>query len=308
MADLWEEIAAKLRDLSANWTAYTVLGSFLLYLLGYLSLRFHLTVLGIATDFFVLDERYLFTGAKFVIQVLTSVPNLVLLVLMLVTPPYLTFRLLPTSWRERVGARVRGTGASLWSWWSDPLRLAMSGIVLTVLSVQFFMRQCFSFSNLLLASELPSDQAWLRYILLAEDDGIRELYFCGLIASAAMSSAILLALWNRTAPNGSFRRLRLLLGLLVTAQVLFIPINYGMLILEKTMPRVKHVGDETTLHPGAEAWLVWEGKAGMTFLIREHVAGKEARALVTLPQQDVKKVQVIGYDRILQVLFADKGQ
>ena len=44
--------------LGSNWTTYTVVGSFLLYVVGYLALRFHLTAIGIGTDLAVLDERY----------------------------------------------------------------------------------------------------------------------------------------------------------------------------------------------------------------------------------------------------------
>ena len=64
MADLWTELSEKAKAFAADWAAYAALGSFALYLPGYLSLRFHLTALGIGTDLAVLDERYLFAGAK----------------------------------------------------------------------------------------------------------------------------------------------------------------------------------------------------------------------------------------------------
>ena len=77
LRDLGEQIAA----LGSHRTAYTVIGSFLLYVIGYLTLRFHLTVLGIGTDLAVLDERYVFTGARFLVYLVSSVPMLVLIAL-----------------------------------------------------------------------------------------------------------------------------------------------------------------------------------------------------------------------------------
>ena len=74
MADLGSELSDKLKELGANWAVYSALGSFALYLLGYLSLRFHLTVLGVGTDLAVLDERYLFAGTRFLVYVVSSVP------------------------------------------------------------------------------------------------------------------------------------------------------------------------------------------------------------------------------------------
>ena len=65
VADLWQDLGDKVKGLAGTWTAYTALGSFTVYLLGYLTLRFHLTALGVGTDLAVLDERYLFAGAKF---------------------------------------------------------------------------------------------------------------------------------------------------------------------------------------------------------------------------------------------------
>ena len=74
------------KALAGNWATYSAIGSFALYLLGYLALRFHLTVLGIGTDLAVLDERYLFAGAKFLVYLVMSVPIVVLVALVLGTP------------------------------------------------------------------------------------------------------------------------------------------------------------------------------------------------------------------------------
>ena len=136
MADLWTELAEKIKGLGTNWTAYATIGSFVLYLLGYLTLRFHLSILGIGTDLAVLDERYLFTGARFIVYLVSSVPTVVLLVLLLATIIYLPYRLLPGGIRTKLAC----LGASRWqeirAWWSEPTRLALTGIIFSVLSIQ----------------------------------------------------------------------------------------------------------------------------------------------------------------------------
>jgi hypothetical protein len=67
-----------------------------------------------------------------------------------------------------------------------------------------------------------------------------------------------------------------------------------------TLPRVATLGG-TTLAEGDEAWLVWEGKVGVTFLVR-HPAG-DHRVLLTLQQQDVKRMEITGFDKIVATLF-----
>ena len=65
--NLTEALQTTLKALAGSWASYSALGSFALYVAGYLALRFHLTALGVGTDLAVLDERYVFTGARFVI-------------------------------------------------------------------------------------------------------------------------------------------------------------------------------------------------------------------------------------------------
>ena len=65
MEGVLQELNERIKALSGDWSKYTVVGSFLLYVVGYLALRFHLTAIGVGTDLAVLDERYLFTGANF---------------------------------------------------------------------------------------------------------------------------------------------------------------------------------------------------------------------------------------------------
>jgi hypothetical protein len=295
MADMLTELSERIKALGGDWTKYAVVGSFLLYVVGYLALRFHLTAIGVGTDLAVLDERYLFTGARFLVYLVATVPSLVLAALPVAVVLWAAYKLLP-----------RAARASLCGWVMQPTRLAVFGIVFAVIMIQFVMRQCFAFNDLLLVRKLPPEPAWLVKLLL--DDRFMPLYFSALVAACAVPLAILWALRKADAPRGTAALARGLLAFLVAVQVLLLPVNYGVLIVDKTLPRVAALG-ETPLAAGEDAWLVWEGKDGVTFLVRSQQ--RQRRALITLPRTEVKRIEILGFDRILPTLFGhregDKG-
>jgi hypothetical protein len=68
-----DELKETVLKLAGNWASVTALGGFAVYFLGYLIVRFHLTVFGIGTDLSVVDERYLFAGAKFLVYLFSTV-------------------------------------------------------------------------------------------------------------------------------------------------------------------------------------------------------------------------------------------
>jgi len=305
MADVWKELGDKVKALAGNWATFTTLGGVGLYLLGYLSLRFHLTVLGIGTDLAVLDERYLFAGAKFLVYLVSSVPIVVLLVLVLVAVIYLPYRiLLPAKIRTKVRAFVKSRWERIWTWCSNSTRLALTGVVFSVMMIQLVMRQCFLLSNLLISPELPGP-GWLRSLLLNDTSGWGSLYFPGLVAGTALTGGLLVVARGREGQTTVGYLLGGLLTFFVAVQLLLLPVNYGYLIVDKTMPRVARIGNDA-IKEGQEAWLVWEGKEGVTYLVRDSKNGKNRRTLVTLPRKDIKKIEITGYDPILRVLFLSK--
>lgn len=290
MSDLWRDVGARISALGSNWTTYTVVGSFVLYVVGYLTLRFHLSAIGIATDLSVLDERYLFTGARFVVYLVSSVPSIVLIALPVALLMWVLGRIAPEHGLRRVGA-----------WISHPSRLTLFGIVFAVIVIQFVMRQCFFFNDLLLAREFPRDPAWMVRLLL--NGTYMPLYFSAILTACVVPIAILIAV--RDAPAaGSAAFARGLLVFLAAVQVLLLPINYGVLIVDKTLPRVAALGEKKPLGPGDEAWLVWEGKDGVTFLVRS--AQEHRRSLRTLARTDVTETEIVGFDRILPTLFGSR--
>jgi hypothetical protein len=184
------------------------------------------------------------------------------------------------------------------TWAMKPMRLAVFGIVFAVIMIQFVMRQCFAFSDLLLAPRLPSEPAWLVKLLL--NDHLMPLYFSFIVAACVVPLAMLAALRQAEAHSGSAAFAKGLLAFLAAVQLLLLPVNYGVLIVDKTLPRVAVLGDKP-LRDGEEAWLVWEGKEGVTFLFRNQK--QKRRVLITLPRTEVKRMEILGFDRILPRLF-----
>jgi hypothetical protein len=287
VADLLRDVSEGVKALAGDWTKYTVIGSFLLYVIGYLALRFHLTAMGIGTDLAVLDERYLFTGARFLVYLISSVPNILLIALLMAAILWPLSRLIPATVRTNACA-----------WFMQPMRLASLGVVFALLTIQFVMRQCFVFSDLLLAPRLPAQPAWLVALLL--DDRFMPLYFSFIVAACVLPLAILASLRHTEVHDRPTAFAKGLLAFLAAVQILLLPVNYGVLIVDKALPRVAALG-ERPLGSGEEAWLVWEGKDGVTFLLRAQAQNR--RALVTVPRAEVKRMEILGFDRIVPRLF-----
>ena len=92
--------------------------------------------------------------------------------------------------------------------------------------------------------------AWLVSLLL--DDTYLLLFFSVLVAACALPIATLIL--TRGQPVPPVRRG--VLTFLAAVQVLLLAVNYGYLVVDKTLPRVAAMGD-TALLSGTDAWLVW---------------------------------------------------
>jgi hypothetical protein len=178
-----------------------------------------------------------------------------------------------------------------------PEPLAWLGVVFGLVMIQFVMRQCFVFINLLVADDLPAEPSWLVALLL--DDTFMPLYFGALVASCAVPIVIFWAIARETVSPIA----RGMLAFLAGVQLLLLPINYGVLVVDKALPRVATIGAEP-LAAGEDAWLVWEGQYGVTFLVRKETTGRHT--LVTLPKAEIKRTEIVGFDRILPRLFGNR--
>ena len=290
LGEPWESLLARAKGLASGFATYSAFASFALYVFGYLALRYHLTVLGVGTDLSVLDERYLFAGARFLVYLGSMLPIAVLVGLFIACVVWLPYRCLPRSARATLGERVRRFAAS-------PAAVAMVGIVLALAVIQGVMRQCFLFSNLLVGGGGGGRAAWLERLFV---EGIYlPLFFSGLLLGVLVTGL----LWGAAITTGASARLpraaRGLLGVLLAIQILLLPVNFGVLVLDNSLPRVTAVGAEP-LPDGDRAWLVWEGKEAMTYLVKRKTA---RRSLLSIPRVDVKRTEITGYDR-LPVLLA----
>jgi hypothetical protein len=270
MTQLVEDVAVWFKGLAGGWSQYTLIGSFVLYVLGYLVLRFHLTALGLATDLTIVDERYLFTGARFLIYLAATVP----VSLVIASIAWQLWRRLP--------ARVAAAFAT-----------PTFSIIFSVLMIQLVMRQCFLIGNLLLATDLSRLPSWVTSLLL--DDTYLLLFFSVLVAACALPIATLIL----TRDQAVSPLKRGVLTFLAAVQVLLVAVNYGYLVVDKTLPRVAAMGD-TALPSGTDAWLVWEGEKGVTFLTCD---ASRRRSLITLPKSKIDRTEVVGFDPIVRRLF-----
>jgi hypothetical protein len=269
-----------------RWALFTAIGSFILYLFGYLSLRFHLSVLGVDTGLSVLDERYLFAGAQFLVYLLTSFP---IALIFLLIARWLLRRLRPAFLRR-------------------PESMIISGIVVSIVLIQFVIRQCLRFTNLLLRRELPPP-AWVQALLLDDTGALQPLYFSALLA-AILGLAWLLVLVEATRQE-RWRRplLDWILAVLVLIQFLLLPVTFGILIENQQVPRVTTIDGEEMLKSDVQAWRVWEGKDSVTFFVRRWDKGHETqRTLLTLDKESIEKTEISGYDRVLRLLYGWPGQ
>ena len=272
---MWATLLQKFRDIGASWSVYLAVGSFLLYFLGYLVLRFQLSTWGVATDLAALDERYFFAGCRFLVYLVSSVLN----VLFVASPVFVIWWLLNKSLRFQ---HLRKS-----------LNYALCGVIFAVLFIQLVERKCFQFMNgLLLQQDLDGDR-WLKAILRDESSKYESLFFMALITGVAISAWML-----AQARSNSTRRptVEALLMFLVAVEFLLLPVNYGVIVSTRELSKVSQFAP-------AEAWLVWEGKDKTTFLVLDN-----ERKLVSVPNSEVKKVEITGESRIFRRLFPESSR
>lgn len=291
MTELWDKVGDKLGGLAAKWTGYAALGSFLLYLFGYLVLRFQLSVYGVETSIDAFDEKYLFAGCRFFVYLVSTIPSILILFLILILIGYGPYKLLPAGLKVRLKAWIA-------DWLADPIRLPIIGIVISVMFIQLVQRKCFAFvDNLLLTKSLPD--IWIANVLIS-GEGKLALYFSGLVVGTIITGTILFyALKRQAQESGASRVLVWLLGFLFAVEILFLPVNYGVLISTQSLPRVAEISADTQPTGGTMYWLLWDSKDTLTYLVRDP---GDQRMVVTIPAKDAR-IRILAYDNIICVLF-----
>jgi hypothetical protein len=213
-----------------------------------------------------------------------------IIVLVLAAVGYVPYKLVPATVKDTLKRRAS-------DWCAKPVRLPLLGVVLGVALIQFVLRKCFAFGNMLLRKDLPDE--WLSSVLLASD-GMLSLYFTGLVAGTLLTAAILLYVRRRgTETTAASQFLMGMLVFLVAIEFLLLPINYGVLISTHQLPRVAEISGDQKVPEGQRAWLVWDSKDAVAYFVRD---SDDERMLVTIPKKDAR-VRIVAYDDIFSVLF-----
>jgi hypothetical protein len=98
------------------------------------------------------------------------------------------------------------------------------------------------------------------------------------------------------APAGGISALlTALMVFLVAVELLLLPVNYGILIGSASLPRVSQIENQAKLAPGSSAWLVWESKESLTYLVCEN----NSRTMISIPKKE-SRVPVVGWENIFQ--------
>ena len=286
MTDLWHDFVGKLGEFAGKWPGYATVGTSLLYLFGYLALRFQLYTYGVSTNLDAFDEKYFFAGCRFLLFLGMTIPSILLILAVVMLLLYGLYRAVPASLGSRSSSRVS-------TWLKRPYLLRVVGCLLPLLLIQGLLRQCVLLSNMLLRDHPP--EYWISSVLLGGDFA-QALYFAGLVLGTGLTVAVLACAVHVPAPAGGLTTL--LTGLmifLVAVEFLLLPVNYGILVGSTSLPRVSQVENQAKLTSGGSAWLVWESKEARTYLVCEN----NTRAIVSIPTKE-NRVAVIGYDPIFQ--------
>ena len=267
---MWSALLEKFKGVAISWSAFTALGSFVLYFLGYLVLRFQLSTWGVATDLSILDERYLFAGARFLVYLISTAVN----VLLLASPLMLLW------WLLNRGARFRQ--------WRETWDYAMAGVIFAVLFIQLVEKKCFQFMNSVLFQSRLDGERWLQAVLLDSTSYYEAQFFAALVAGVAATGWLLFQCRGQKIRRPMLESVLLFLFLV---EFFLLPVNYGVIVSSRELPKV------ATFAP-AEAWLVWEGKDKTTFLVVNN-----DRKLVAVPNADIKKLEITGVENVFQRLF-----
>lgn len=274
-----------LKDLST----YTAVATAALYLFGYLAERFHLTALGVITDLGVLDERYLFAGARFLAFLLAEVPVLATVALPIAVLAQLVWRRMPAL-RKRLAALAQNVSLLLWA-----------SVVVAVVTIRLWMGACVALHDL--ALERPPQPAWLFDLLKNPNSMSRTLFFLGMLFCVTLVCAPVIAAYRLPRPTPALKALFGAAVLLAAITVLLLPVNHGVVVTPYSMARVAAVG-KTAVPAGQKAWLLYEGKDWMTYFV---LAGNQ-RTLVSVPAKEIDRIEVSGGDSLFDVLYGGAGE
>jgi hypothetical protein len=272
-----------------GFSEYTAFGTFLVYVFGYLALRFHITALGIVTELGVLDERYLFAGAHVLVFLTALLPVIAVVLLPAGALAWFVWRRMPRL-QKPVLAAMYSARLLLWS-----------SVILGIILIQWVMSASLAVHDLSLAEGRP-EPPWLFDLLKGHDTIDLSLFFLGMVLCAALVTVpvILAARLPRQTP--ALKALFATATALAVIAVLLIPVNFGVVVMPYSMERAAAIG-KTPLATGQKAWLLWEGKEWMTYFVQSGAR----HSLISVPLKEIDRIEVSGSDSLFDVLYGAHG-
>lgn len=284
-AEIAPEIETRFTNLAGGAALALSVATAMLHGIGYLSLRFRLQALGVEVGQGVIDERFLFEGARCLMQILTTVPLLVLL-----GSPLFVLGVLA---RRSTGKRTKLDRLALATWQASPRSLLVFGSLWAAVVVRFVMHPISRFQNLLLGS-VPHEPRWLSAVLLDSSGMLVPLHFAGLLVLLAPTAFCLLRLL-RTGGRGSCT----LVGLLFFVQALLIPVHFGILGAAAPVPRIAELPNEPNT---SRIWRVFATADTSVFLVERPTEKGFERRLVSLPQERLERLDFLAREPLLEIL------
>jgi hypothetical protein len=271
-----------------DFSTYSAVATAAVYIFGYLALRFHLTALGVVTELGVLDERYLFAGAHFLVYLAAELPVLATLGLPIGALGWIVWRRMPAR-HSQVRAWFRNTSLLLWT-----------SVVLAVVAIQLWMSACLPLHDLPLAGR--PEPRWLFELLTNPAPTGRNLFFLGLLICAAVVCVPVILASRLPRPTPGLKALFGTAVLLAAIAVLLLPVNFGVVVMPYSMERVTALGKAPT-PAGQRAWLLWEGNEWMTYFVQ----AEDRRKLVSVPAKEIDRIEVSGSDSLFDVIYGGAG-
>lgn len=307
--------------LLAHFTVYTAMGSLLLYLIGYLVLRFRLAALGIRLDIPLLEGQYPMTGAMFLFQCLTRLRPWRLLSLFVFFLLSYVLRVLISRWNSAGIVRTKRSRAQLlsallWrrmgSWWSDPFVVALIGMALGA-TLAVWMAPCLYFDNLLLQTLPPNEWhvgAPLQDILFDESDDALWGNILWILAGIVVTTCLFMRANRLVLTAMPFPRLFVkFLGFVLVIDVLLLPVFYGILGAGRQVIQSDFLEVPGDLKAGQRAWLIWPGNEWFTYLVCDRTHCQESRVLVSVPKRQIKRIEIKKYEKnLLRSIFPNRGR
>lgn len=230
------DIVSTIESFGAAWAAVSALALVLVYLFGYLSIRFHHTAIGLTVGLHLFDHRYLFAGGRFLIFLLVHLCRLALVFVLLAAMFDLTAEITPVAgWFERSTSWLM----AIW-----PGSITVAAYIATIAALVFVFRYAAAplrLSYLLVRSKSEVEQIVnlpgmsLAVRTLGNNTTAEACHFAILLVGTILSGLVASWLLGPGDLSNTHKLLGAALAVATTTQLVLLPANHGLLIADKTV-------------------------------------------------------------------------